>query len=274
MKISAPSQVSAEKQNRIEVGIVGAGAIGSVLIRWLREHNPACDLKISDPAKGFFDSMAHVDCVFVSIHIPTESDGTQNLDNLEGVLAALPRVPVFIRTTILPGTSERLSRDEDREVYFLPEFLTERTAYDDFCRQSMIFTGRPDLLRRIFIGKEYIEMSSREAELTKYAHNVFGALKVTFFNGIERIASELGCDYRKIQEGVLQSGYVNLPHTAVPGPDGQYGYGGKCFPKDINAFAHQFQNAALGNLLAETIRLNDQFRQTAPDKAEKRTVAD
>ena len=255
---------SVNSANRVVVGIIGAGAIGSVLVRWLQEHNPSCELKISDPAKGFCDSMADVDCAFVSIHIPTETDGTQKLENLENALKPLPQVPIFIRTTILPGTSELLSHKWGREIYFLPEFLTERTAYDDFCRQPMVFTGRTELLRRIFPGKESIEMTSLEAELAKYAHNVFGALKVTFFNGIKQIADRLGCDYRKVQQGVLQSGYINQPHTDVPGPDGQFGYGGKCFPKDINAFAHEFQDSSLGNLLAETIRLNEQFRERNP----------
>ena len=142
----------------------------------------------------------------------------------------------------------------------MPEYLTERTAFEDFCRQPMVFTGHVDLLKKVFPGKSFIETTSTEAELAKYAHNVFGALKVTYFNAIKQMADELGCDYSRVLQGVLQSGYVNAMHTSVPGPDGQYGYGGKCFPKDVNAFAEMTKGTSLGTLLEHLHELNVHFR--------------
>ena len=95
--------------------------------------------------------------------------------------------PIWIRTTILPGTSKKLSEETGHIVYHMPEFLTERTYLEDFKWQPMVFTGAPEhveLLKKIFHGKKHIVMSSEEAEMVKYAHNVFGALKVTYFNCI------------------------------------------------------------------------------------------
>lgn len=247
--------------SKIKVGIVGCGFIGGALKKWLEEHNPAVTILVSDPYKGYNDDVSQADVIFISIHIPTEKDGTQNLTLLKEIINKLPvNKPIFIRTTIVPGTSDRLSKETGRSVHFMPEFLTERTAYEDFCSQPMVFTAEEELLGQIFIGKKHIEMTSLEAEITKYAHNVFGALKVTYFNGIYDLCKRYEANYRKIQQGILLSGYINTPHTNVPGPDGKFGYGGKCFPKDVNALTKMTEGLPIHNLLKELQPLNIKFR--------------
>ena len=145
-------------------------------------------------------------------------------------------------------------------VWHMPEFLTQRTYTEDFSRQTSVFTGDVKTLKRIFPGKPYVVMSSEEAELAKYAHNVFGALKVTYFNCVYDICARRGLDYSSVLKGVMSSGYINEVHTAALGPDGMFGYGGKCFPKDVNAFAKLTENCYLGKLLAPLHELNIHFR--------------
>lgn len=245
---------------RIQVGIIGCGFVGGALKRWIEEHNPSLKILISDPYKGFNDDLSGADIFFISIHLPTESDGMQDLTTIKEIISKLPDKPIFIRTTILPGTSKALSEEFNRSVYFMPEFLTERTAYQDFCSQPMIFTGEKELLTKIFLNKKYIEMTSLEAEITKYTHNVFGALKVTYFNGIYNLCEKMEANYRKVQEGILLSGYINAPHTQVPGPDGKFGYGGKCFPKDVNSFANMCKDLPVYKILSPLKELNIKFR--------------
>ena len=141
----------------------------------------------------------------------------------------------------------------------MPEFLTERTAYEDFCKQRIIFCGEIELLKQIFKGKEYEEMTSLEAEIAKYAHNVFGALKVTFFNGIYELAKDRACDYDKIQKGFLLSEYINDTHTYIPGPDGKFGYGGKCFPKDVRAFRNMLKDKYVIEKMIKITEENNQY---------------
>ncbi len=250
---------------KIRIGIVGLGVIGGVMKKWVETHNPNCSFFISDPPKGYNDDLSDADIIFISIHIPTENDGTQDLTLLKNIINNLPDKPIFIRTTLLPGTCDGLSREFNKKVHFMPEFLTERTAYEDFCSQPMIFTGETELLKKIFIDKKYIEMNNIEAEITKYSHNVFGALKVTYFNGIYELCEKYGCDYKKVQEGTLSSGYINKSHTDVPGPDGQFGYGGKCFPKDVNAFCEFVNGSKLQTLLSDTIEANSVYRKGKVD---------
>ena len=231
----------------INVGIIGCGFVGGALKNWLENNNPECKLFISDPYKGYNDDLSDIDIAFLQIHVPTEDDGTQDLTLMTELIKNLPDVPVFVRTTILPGTSERLSKDE-------------RTFIEDFNKQIMVFTGEQELLTRIFVGKKFTVMSPLEAELTKYMHNVFGAYKVTYFNACREYCEKMGADWRKVHTGVLLSGYINDTHTYVPGPDGKFGYGGKCFPKDVNAFAEMTKGTSLGTLLEHLHELNVHFR--------------
>ena len=130
----------------INVGIIGCGFVGGALKDWLEHNNPECKLFITDPAKGYNDDLSNVDIAFLQIHVPTEDDGTQDLTLMKELIEKLPDVPVFVRTTILPGTSERLSKETGHQVCYMPEFLTERTFLEDFRKQTMVFTGAQELL--------------------------------------------------------------------------------------------------------------------------------
>ena len=246
---------------KIKVGIVGCGFVGGALKTWIEENNSEnCELYISDPPKGYNDDLSKVDIAFIQIHVPTEDDGTQDLTLMKELIRNLPDVPVFVRTTILPGTSDMLSKETGHQVCYMPEFLTERTHLEDFRKQTMVFTGAVDLLVRIFRGKKFTVMNPLEAELTKYIHNVFGAYKVTYFNAAKEYVEKMGGDWAKVHIGVLLSGYINDTHTYVPGPDGKCGYGGKCFPKDVNAFAKMTKGTSMGRLLEPLHELNVHFR--------------
>lgn len=263
---------------KITVGIIGCGFVGGALKAWLEENNKDAVVRVSDPPKGYNDDLSDIDIAFLQIHVPTEDDGTQDLTLMKELIRKLPQVPVFVRTTILPGTSAMLSRETGHQVYYMPEFLTERTHIEDFKKQTMVFpVGEPmgesksgveveqrkralDLLIKVFPGKKFAVMSSLEAEITKYSHNVFGAYKVTYFNAVKEYCEKMGADWAKVHTGCLLSGYINDTHTYVPGPDGKCGYGGKCFPKDVNAFAKLTEGQPLGKLLAPLHELNVHFR--------------
>ena len=245
---------------KIKVGIIGCGYVGGAMKAWLEENNKAAQVFVSDPEKGFDDDLSGIDIAFLQIPVPTEDDGTQDLTLVAKLVKGLPDVPVFVRTTILPGTSDRLSMETGRQVCYMPEFLSERTHIEDFRNQTMVFTGAVDLLARVFPGKKFTVMSPLEAELTKYIHNVFGAYKVTYFNAAKEYVEKMGGDWTKVHAGTLLSGYINDTHTHVPGPDGKLGFGGKCFPKDVNAFAKMTEGTPLGTLLAPLHELNAHFR--------------
>jgi len=248
-------------KSKLNVGIIGCGVIGNALKRWLMEHNSNCNLLLSDPPKGLNDDLSNADVFFISIHIPTEDTGLQDLTLLKSIIKNLPDKPIFIRTTLVPGTTDQLRKEFRKNILFMPEFLREKTSYEDFCIQPMIFCGEIETLQNIFPGKEFEVMTSYEAEITKYAHNVFCALKVTFFNGIYDLAVNNNCNYENIRKGLLLSGNINERHTKVPGPDGKFGYGGKCFPKDVNAFENFTEKTLLGKMIKQIRIHNHHYRK-------------
>lgn len=160
----------------------------------------------------------------------------------------------------MPGATAFISAAAGKTVWHMPEFLSQRTYIQDFENQPSVFTGDVETLKRVFPGKPYVELTSEEAELAKYAHNVFGALKVTYFNSVYDVCRKAGLDYGRVLKGVLASGYIGETHTAVPGPDGKFGYGGKCFPKDVRAAAGTYGAEPFGRLAACAEGLNEIFR--------------
>ena len=142
-------------EQKTTVGIIGCGFVGGALKTWLEENNPEVKVVVSDPPKGMNDDISGADVYFLQIHVPTEDDGTQDLALMTKLISDLPDRPVFVRTTILPGTSEKLSKATGHRVYFMPEFLTARPYIEDFRRQPMVFTGEEELLKKIFKGKRY-----------------------------------------------------------------------------------------------------------------------
>ena len=248
---------------KIHVAIIGCGVIGSAMVKWLKQHNKDVKISISDPAKGYDDNVYatdKIDAYFVSVNVPTLEDGTQDMKAIESIICCIPKEKdIWIRSTILPSTIQRL-KEINPNVHFLPEFLTERFADIDFEKLPMIFTGNIELLKEIFPGKDYIAMSSYEASLAKYAHNVFGALKVTYFNCVRELCDKQQLDFEKVRNGILLSGNINSEHTAVPGPDGKHGYGGKCFPKDTAAFNASYLGTSIHQLTSHLAELNNNFR--------------
>ena len=97
------------------------------------------------------------------------------------------------------------------------------------------------MYKKRFPYVKIIQTDSESAEFTKYACNCFYAAKISILNEFHQVCSKQGLDWDAIMNGMLSSGWINPMHTLVPGTDGNYGFGGKCFPKDINAFINYFE---------------------------------
>ena len=100
----------------------------------------------------------------------------------------------------------------------------------------------------------------REPIFPQHFHNNFICWEGKGNKACREYCEQMGADWRKVHTGVLLSGFINDTHTYVPGPDGKFGYGGKCFPKDVNAFAKMTAGTPLGTLLEHLHELNVRFR--------------
>jgi UDPglucose 6-dehydrogenase len=187
------------------------------------------------------------DFIFVALPTPMKENGEQDISYIEnffGNIGLYNTDAVFIlKSTVLPGTTKQLVSKHNFNIVFCPEFLTEKTAKLDMLTQSRIVIGGNtqhtekvlELFKARFGQKHYVLTDSTTAEFIKYMANTFLAVKVSVVNEFYRMSEALGTDWNKALEGFVSDPRIGNSHTQVPGHDGKLGFGGTCFPKDINA---------------------------------------
>ena len=189
-------------------------------------------------------------------------DGSlRNIDNLARQHGCSPIV--VIKSTVPPGTCDTFGNTYDTlNIVFSPEFLTEVNSIDDFKNQSRIILGGPrpyttqvkTMFRKAFPHIPIIKTGYKTAEMVKYFTNNFLATKVSFANEMYEVCKELGIDYDKVTEYALYDQRIGRSHLAVPGPDGDFGYGGHCFPKDLDAIIYLAEKNGLDLIMLKATK--------------------
>ena len=155
------------------------------------------------------------------------------------------------------------------KILFNPEFLTERNAVDDFNNQNRIILGGPveattllkQIYSKVFPNAYVIKTGSTHAEMIKYFTNAFLSTKVSFANEMHELCKKLNLDYDKVVEYSTLDERLGKSHWAVPGPDGDLGFGGHCFPKDLSAIIKITEKLkTTNNVLKATLSTNDLVR--------------
>ena len=150
-----------------------------------------------------------------------------------------------------------------------PEFLTARNAVEDYGKAERNIVGGDKELCVDFIC--FFDacfpkipssiVSSDESEAIKYFSNVFLAYKVAYFNKIYDFCKATGLEYTKVRQGVTADYRIGKSHTQVPGIDNDRGFGGTCFPKDLNSLITQFEEKGLNaDMLKEVWLYNEEIR--------------
>ena len=249
-----------KKQNKkINIGIVGFGFVGSAVAFGFSPQT-GCDftnIRIYDKdEKKSKDTLSDVsslsDIIFLSVPTPAKiEDGSIDLKILDSVLLDINNNTngnnpiVLIRSTVIPGTSRKFqSKYKNIKIVFNPEFLTERSAKLDFINQARVVLGGNEkdtqyvaelFLKRFGMHLPVIQTNFETAELIKYMCNCFFATKVSFMNEMYRISQKIGVNWEDAVDGFQSDGRIGKSHLTVPGFDNKLGYGGSCFPKDVQA---------------------------------------
>ena len=230
-----------------KIGIIGNGFVGNAVYQGLKTHY-AVSIYDKDDArtKCTYEEVDGLGLLFICVPTPTDRDGKFDLTIIENSIKNLqPGKILVIKSTVTPDAAQVLvNQFPEQEFVFNPEFLTQRTAVEDFKNPSRIVIGGSsenttivkDMYLKIFPAAKYIETDYKTACFIKYFSNCFFAIKVSAMNEFRQIALNSGVNWDTSLEGLLTSGWVNPMHTKVPGPDGEFGFGGKCFPKDLNSF--------------------------------------
>ena len=257
------------------IGIIGNGFVGNAtqLIKSsLIEKIYVYDIvpEKCEPQGLTLNDMVECDIIFIALPTPMNKDGSCHVDLVEKIVNDLKRiinekVYIIVRSTVPPGTCERLG------VYFMPEFLTERSWSLDFINNKVRIFGckNPEKdfdfkekIQKIFTAAyseniikydECIFVGTREAELIKYARNCFLSTKVSFFNEIEEFCRKVGINYNMIRDLVVLDERIGSSHSVVPGQDGHRGFGGTCLPKDIHALVHEMENSGMKSIILNAV---------------------
>jgi UDPglucose 6-dehydrogenase len=264
------------------IGVVGQGFVGSAVREGMQNYFEVLAYD-KDPNKfsnvdGIADIVSKAEVIFVCVPTPMRKSGECDLSILRTAVAdidtkcALEGVKriIVIKSTIPPGTTEQLD-SEFRHVHvtFNPEFLTEANAVEDYKNQNRIIVGgdRPwtsrvkQIFSKAFPEVPIIKTSATIAETIKYVTNTFLTVKVSYANEIYQLCQGLGIDYDKVIEYARYDARLGNSHWSVPGPDGDFGYGGHCFPKDIAALQYVMQSMNLDTtMLAAAIHKNNSVR--------------
>ena len=281
-----------DKGTIMKIGIVGQGYVGTALKEGMSKHysvetfdiNP--DLRTTETIK---DLVKNTSMIFVCVPTPMKKDGSCDVSIVESVVKDIDgahgsidmemlnhgmkrgdKTIVIIKSTIPPGTTNKLNKKyKNIQVIFNPEFLTEANFIDDFKNQDRIIIGGPrpastkvrQLFYKAFPKAHIIKTGSITAEMVKYMTNTFLATKVSFANEMYQICDKLNIDYDKVVEYSTYDERLGKSHWAVPGPDGHNGFGGSCFPKDINALISFAKSIGIdSNVLSSAWKTNLQVR--------------
>jgi nucleotide sugar dehydrogenase len=253
-----------------KIGVVGNGFVGGA-VKFGFSPSVGCDAQVrvydKNPNKSTHtleETVNESDFIFLSVPTPANEDGSMNVSILEDALHEINEVhngkdnAIIIRSTVIPGTTWALqTKYPQLNILFNPEFLTERSANFDFINQSRFIIGSSGKQLNQMKSEEFVELlkdrfgdcisvqetSYETAELIKYMSNCFFATKVSFMNEMYQIAEKIDANWKEAIDGFVADGRVGHSHMNVPGHDGKFGFGGSCFPKDIQAmidFAEMF----------------------------------
>jgi len=244
------------------IGIVGQGFVGSAIRHAFATYYSVYtyDKVLTDLSthKSVSDLSRSCDLIFVCVPTPMREDGSCDISIVKKVVQEAcstgRRNIIVIKSTIPPNTTKSLQDlCQDSQIVFNPEFLLERNAEEDFHNTTRVVLGGPrpattilkQFYSKVFPNAEIIKTDSTIAEMVKYLTNSFLAVKVSFANEIYTICNSLNIDYDKVIEYALHDERLGRSHWSVPGPDGHMGFGGSCFPKDLNALMHLAQELCI-----------------------------
>ena len=250
----------------MKIGVIGKGFVGSA-VQFGFSANTGCDAEVrvydkdlSKSSHTLDEVVNNSDYIFLSVPTPSNKDGSVNLDIVEEALRDISNLIkndsiILLRSTMIPGSTQKFQDNFPKlKLVFNPEFLTERSANFDFINQSrFIVGGKPENTKKVSemykwrFGQSVpvIETNFETAELIKYMNNCFFATKVSFMNEMKLVSDQCGADWDEAVEGFIRDGRIGHSHLNVPGHDGRFGFGGSCFPKDIQAMINFGQSLGL-----------------------------
>jgi len=261
----------------MKIAIIGYGFVGRALEAGLKDNvktylvDPLLKTDISD-LKKFSPEI-----VFICVPTPMSDDGSQDISILENVITQIKNIAkrplIVLKSTVLPNHLSSIEKIIP-EIVYNPEFLREKYANEDFINSDLIIFGGlkkyTSLLADFYdnhtkcINKNFQFTDLISASLIKYSINSYLSTKVIFFNELNKLFNKAGAQdsWENFIKILSTDKRIGSSHMEVPGPDGRFGFGGACFPKDCNAFYSYSKDIHEPfTLLSNTISINNEIRK-------------
>lgn len=248
-----------------KIAVIGhTGMVGSTVYRWFKDQNREVMGLSLDKQDEDWDYINEY-CRFIFVCVPTPFNWKIrrcDLSIIEDVFDSIRgEKVVIIKSTVPIGTTERMQeRYPDLKVLFNPEFLSEKTAWSDYINPDRQFVGYTDKSKGVAHAVmnllpestcDYI-LPSKESEFLKYINNLHGMMEIMESNHYYEVCKKEGLDYDRIVKCMTSSRWVGCPmgrHYRKIWHNGKRGYGGKCFPKDVNAYLEYLEQQGLDDTL-------------------------
>lgn len=257
--------------NTYKIGIIGIGFVGNAIKHSLelKKKDNNIIIKCYDKYIKYdtFEELLEMDIIYLCL--PTlfnidieEYDKTSINEVCERLSLSNYKGYVLLKSTVEPNTTLNLNIKYNLNIIHNPEFLTARTAFENYHNQKHIVLG---FVSKIDSDKDYIKnmyldlypnatisiCTSTESEMMKLFVNNFYAMKVQIFTEFYLLCNKIDVNYDIIKNMMLNNGWINPMHTNVPGPDGHISYGGMCFIKDTMALNSYMKKQDSSNMMLE-----------------------
>jgi len=264
--------------DNFKIGIIGKGFVGGAVSNGFNKN---VEQIIVDPVHSDTTLEQLVEqsptLTFVCVPTPPNEDGSINVDIVTDVLVELSmrdyKGVVVVKSTIIPDYLHQFKKEFDLKIVYNPEFLTEANAHADFINPNMQVLGGKWKDCEV-VEKAYLRHSSVKvvptfktdlttASLLKYTINSYLATKVMFMNDIHKLhqAGTSQVSWEQFTDMLTRDPRIGDSHMQVPGPDGEFGFGGHCFPKDTEALLKYANDKSIKlNMLKKAVEINKKIR--------------
>ncbi len=265
-----------------KIGICGCGFVGNAIYNFFLNRKkeqikePDYQIFVYDKYKKINDIETSIDILFETdilfICLPTNLDSltnTYNMSEIDNTLLILNdnnyNGVIIIKSTVLPDYCFKMNNLYPRlKIINNPEFLSARTAIEDFANQSHIILGYTkysessieiinDMYKTLFPNAKISISTSEESALVKLGCNSFYAMKIEYFTELYLLCQKMNISFDNVKNMMLKNNWINPMHTIIPGPDGKISYGGACFPKDIEALSNYMKDNSVSNVVLDAV---------------------
>ena len=247
----------------MKIGIFGLGYVGSAVAWTHRNHTVISrDPKLKNKSASLTE-IKSCDAVYICVPTPMLNSGHCDDSYLKSVLKELAdyKNVIICKSTVPPGIYKDLQIQYPNIIH-APEFLTAANATVDYETSKWVLIGGNDSWKEKAVdviksstieATHYHKTDIATASMFKYIANSFLASKVTFMNDMYHLANKINIDWKEIKDIASNDSRLGNSHWDVPGPDGQFGFGGACFPKDVTAICKHALDLGIGLDLLERV---------------------